>query len=110
MTLCASLLEESEKPGSLDDIAECVTHYLKLNETLKKFQSVRGDELPSSADDARTFRIPKEVDQQCLSALEKLFEKLPQDHDLKKTTLPLHLGRNEARADGGGDSAQSEQL
>ena len=87
MTLCTSLLEETEKPGFLDDIAECVAHYVKLNETLKKFRSVRGDELPSSADDARTFLIHEEVDRQCLSALEKLFEKLPQDHYLKKTAL-----------------------
>ena len=106
MTTCAPLLEGTEKPGFLDHTSECIAHDVKFNETQREFRSVRDEELPSSAGAARTFFIHEEVDRQCLSALEKLFEKLPQDHYLKKTTLPLHLARNEAQVDGAGDSVR----
>ena len=94
MTLCTSLLEETEKEGFFDNIAECTAHYVKLSGALRKFQESRGDELPASEDAANVFLTQEEVGRQCLSTLEKLYQIIPQDHYLKTATVPLHRQRS----------------
>ena len=86
MTQCTALFVG--KPGFFDDAAECIAHYVKLNNSQKRFRKVGRDEVPPSADAARLFiiLIHEKVDRQCLSPPETLSEKFVQDDYLEETT------------------------
>lgn len=103
-SLCSTIVGESRQDGFYADTTRCVSAYIKLSEYRAKLAKLRDND--ALTDSPADFVKAEELDRQCLTISERLYDVIPSSHALKKRSEPLHLGLSEVGA-GDGNRASS---
>lgn len=105
--LCNSIVERTQRAGFFNDVAECVSAYMKLVEHRNDLIKMRKNEFLTLLNSPNEFERLENFDRECISVLEKLYNAIPADHSLKKRDIPPHLQPTTPDERGAGDGAQT---